>query len=276
MKQATPAVAICPRALRQQPKITVPRRTAKGGKRNISRRRVQRKRVFVQRHQVIAVVSALGRVQGEQPGILAGLRLGRQSLLEMTVERVGRCAGGIVVLCADEGVDAAMQLVGKRAQVLPARAFNLGAVMSGAADSQAAVVLLHEIAYPFAAAPLMNRLALAALDHGGAVCTGPGDMAVGEISDGLVLPPVGSMHLQPIAMPQAFLRESLQSLHAEEGGAVPAQWVWQRLQRRGDLVQSIRNPPFNIRIATSLDWLVARKVVWPWLLAKNKPAGGAT
>jgi 2-C-methyl-D-erythritol 4-phosphate cytidylyltransferase len=166
--------------------------------------------------------------------------------------------------------------VGKRAQVFPARDFNLGAVMAGAAGSQAPVLLLHEIAYPFAGAPLMNKLALAALDHGGAVCTGPGDVAMGEINDGLVLPPVGSMHLQPIAMPQAFLREALQSLHAEEGGAIPAQQVWQRLQRRGEMVQSIRNPPFNIRIATSLDWLAARKVVWPWLLAKNKPAGGGT
>lgn len=262
------------RALRQQRKITAPRRAAKGGKRNNARRRVHRKRVFAGRHQVIAVISALGRVEGEEPGVLAAMRLGRQTLLEMVVERSARCAGGVVVLVGEEGVDAAVHLVGKHVRVCPVRDFNLDAVLAGVSGSQAPVVLVHEVAFPFAGPSLMNKLALAALDHGGAVCTGPGDLAVGEVSDGLVLAPVGSNHLQPIAMPQAFLRASLLSLHAAEGGNIPAAQVWQRLQRRGEWVQSVPNPRFNIRIKTSLDWLAARRVVWPWLQAKYQLAAG--
>lgn len=260
-----------PTALRQQRKIATPRRAARGGKRNIARRRMGRKRVFVQRHQVIAVVSALGRVDGEQPGILATMRLGRRTLLELAVERAAKCAGGIVILIADEGVDAATALVGRRARIVGATRFDLDAILPAVADSEAPVVLLHELAFPFAPPPLMTRLALAALDHGGGVAVGPGDVPVGEVSDGLLLPAVGGAHLQHVCMPQAFLRESLVSLHAESG-AVAADQVWQQLQRRGELVQAVPNPRFNIRIASSLDWLFARKVIWPWLANRGKPA----
>lgn len=265
------AVDITPRALRQQRKIAPQRRAAKGGKRNIARRRVGRKRVFVQRHQVVAVISALGHVDGEQPGALAALRLGRQTLLELAVERAAKCAGGIIVLVADEGVDAAVTLVGRRAGVVGARGFDLGTIMAASAGAQAPVLLLHDLAFPFAPPPLMTRLALAALDHGGAVAVGPGDIPVGEVSDGLLLPAVGGTHLQHVCMPQAFLRESLAVLHAESG-AVAAEQVWQQLQRRGELVQAVPNPRFNIRIASSLDWLVARKVIWPWIVSRSKPA----
>lgn len=233
-----------------------------------------RKRVFVQRHQVIAMISALGKVEGEQPGVLAALRLGKQTLLELVVDRVARCAGGITVFASEDGVDAAMRLVGGRARIVAAPSASLGVILDGLRGAEAPIVLLHDIAWPFATPQLMSKLALAALDHGAAVAAGPGEIAVGEVRDGFVLPPVGTPYLHAIAMPHALLREPLQQAGLEEDPATPAVQIWKLLQKRGEAVQRIANPGFNIRIATSLDWLTARKVIAPWLAARNRPAAG--
>jgi 2-C-methyl-D-erythritol 4-phosphate cytidylyltransferase len=244
-----------------------------GGKRNNARRRVRNKRTFVQRHQVIAVISALGSVDGEHPGALAGLRLGSHTLLEMVVDRVAKCAGGIVVVIAAEGVDAAKKVLGAKASVCAGRLFDLDTILAGIAPSEAPVVLVHDLAFPFAGPPLMTKVSLAALDHGAGICVGPALAAIGEVSDGFVLPPVSGAHLQSIAMPQAFLRESLQHLRTETGnGDIPSEQLWKGLQLQGEGVSAVPNPRFNIRIGTSLDWLTARKVIWPWLQARNKPA----
>ena len=261
--------------LRQQKKIVAPRRLRKGGKRNDVRRRVRNKRAFVPRHQVIAVISALGSVEGEHPGALAGLRLGTNSLLEMVVDRVAKCAGGSVVLIAAEGVDAAKQLLGARAEVCAALRFDLDTILAAITPFAAPVVLLHDLAYPFAGPALMTKVALEALDHGAGICVGPALAAVGEVNDGIVLPPVSATHLQSIAMPQAFLLESLQQLHGGKGnGDILADQLWKALHRQGEEISAVPNPRFNIRIATSLDWITARKVIWPWLQARSKPEQG--
>jgi len=259
--------------LKQQKKSIAPRRLKKGGKRNGVRRRVRNKRAFVQRHQVIAVISALGSVEGEHPGALAGLRLGTQSLLEMVVDRFAKCAGGIVVMAATEGLAAAKKVLGNKAEVRAARRLDLDTVLAAIAHSEAPVVLLHDLAYPFAGSPLMTRVALAALDHGAGICVGPALATVGEVNDGFVLPPVSGDHLQIVTMPQAYLRASLKTLREETGmGDLPADQFWKGVESQGEGVSAVSNPRFNIRIATTLDWLTARKVIWPWLLARNKPA----
>ena len=260
-------------ALKQQRKIVAPRRLRKGGKRNGVRKRVHSKRTFVQRHQVIAVISALGSIAGEHAGALAGLRLGTQTLLEMAVDRVAKCAGGIVVISADEGVDAARKILGERAVVIGAQSFNLSTILAGIETSEAPAVLLHDLAFPFAGPTLMTKVALGALEQGAAVSVGPPIMNVGEVIDELVLPAIGGTQLQSVAMPQAFLREALRELSRKSGtGNTPAEHLWKALQAEGEIVLAVPNPRFNIRIGTSLDWLTARKVIWPWLQSRNKPA----
>ncbi len=257
--------------LRQPKKVVAPRRLKKTGKRNGVRRRVHNKRTFVQRHLVIAVISALGSVAGEHPGALTSLRLGTQTLLEMVVERVAKCAGGIIVLVAAEGVDAATTLLGAKAEIRAAKSFDLDAILAGIATSDAPVVLVHDLAYPFAGPNLMTKVALGALDHGAAVCVGPPCVDIAEVSDERLLPPIGVGKMQSIAMPQAFLREALQELSAEsDTGAMPVARLWRAVQAHGESVYAVPNPGFNIHIATSLDWLTARKVIWPWLQARYK------
>jgi 2-C-methyl-D-erythritol 4-phosphate cytidylyltransferase len=231
----------------------------------------------VQREQVLAIVSALGTLEGGAQGPLAYLRVGTKTLLEHALERVFKCAATVAVVVPEAGADAARGILGDSVSLCVADRFTLGAVLPKLESTNAPLVLVHEVSYPFAWPKLMMNVLVGALDRGAAVTVTRPASPVGEIDDQEVLPLTGSGANALVHVPQGYLGETLLELAGTAAGReAPLDQAWRSVHEQGDTICAVANVAINIRVGTALDYEIAKKVIWPQIQKRQETKARAT
>lgn len=229
-------------------------------------RRPRRARVFVRRAQVVALVLATGaqsRLGGEAK---AFLRLDGRTLIERVVDRLSRCVGTVRVAMPGADIETGQRLLGARAEVVrgePALRDSLRNLLDG---TTAPLLLLHDISFPFASSRLTLAVIAAAEESGAAAAVMPVNPPFGWIDGERRVEAEVGRRVVLGCSPAAFERELLARALERSTPAEPEHpelSAWELVEQSGSAVVPVESEKWNIRIATALDWQIARKVIWP-------------
>jgi len=129
------------------------------------------------------------------------------------------------------------------------------------------LILIHDVTRPFASGELMGRVLGAAAEHGAAASMMHPPIPVGRVSAGWVVQSLDRNDVMLPQSPQAFRRDMLEHAIAEgHRHGWERQTTWQLVEMSGARIAAVQGEETNIKITTTMDWEIARLVVWPMLV----------
>lgn len=221
----------------------------------------------------VAIVPAAGRGERLGLGPKAFLSLGDRTLLELVVQTLCPCVDRVIVAVPADRVDEARSRVGDRAEIMAGAGTRQATVAALFDAVTEPLVLVHDVTRPFASAGLVQRVLDAARRHGAAAAMVHPPIPVGMVRDGRITTSHDRHDVMLPQSPQAFHREVLATAlaHAAASG-LQRQTTWQLLAAMGTEVATVAGEEANIKITTTLDWDIARHVIWPALHPRDVPA----
>lgn len=253
-------------ALRDRKARKPPLRPPLGAGRGAIRgRRRRRARVYVRRDEVVALVPVVGPTSELAGQSKLFLRLGRYTLIEHVVRRLGRCVGSIVVAVPAAHVDGTRAILGESARVCATADGYRKTLRKLMEEEPAPLVVVHGVSWPLASPRLIREVILGAADTGAAAAVAhfPGT-SVARLDSGKLLELEQPASLAIAQSPWAFRRDVLvHALALAEAAAAEPGTIWELLQGTVAEILPVANEPWNVRIETALDWEIARRAVWP-------------
>lgn len=204
-------------------------------------------------------------------------RLGGGSLLVQTLRAFERHADvDNLVVAAPAGEASELE-----EELRAAGLRKLGAVVEGGETRQASVraalqaappavglVLVHDAVRPFVAAETITAVIEVAREHGAAALAIPVADTLRRAADGQFGETVSRRGLYRMQTPQAFRRAWLEEAHAAAAeDSQPATDDVELVKRLGRSVRLVEGSPYNFKITTPDDWMLARHL-WPYWAEK--------
>ena len=221
--------------------------------------------------RVTGILAAAGT--GQRAGLAKQwMLLGGETVARRAARALAACPevdGLVVVVPAGEASrgEAEVAGLGKEARVVEGGAARSTSVLNGLlAAADAAVVLVHDAARPFASPALASRVARAAARDGAALAALPATDTVKRQSDGPGVPRVSATldrsTLWLAQTPQGFRRELLLKAFERAGGeAGEATDECLLVERLGEKVTLVPGEPGNFKITAPEDVARARALV---------------
>lgn len=211
-----------------------------------------------------ALIPAAG--SGERLGLgpKALLRLGRLTLIEILVDTLEPIVGSIVVSAPEGYVHEFKRLLGSRSIVVRGGCNRQESIDKILSVSSAEILLIQDVARPFARRSLCEKVLRAAARHGAAGAFLDPMVPVGYSDGGSIGLQWDRQHARIFQAPQAFSRDILaraRSLHAGRQFQSTAQMVIEA----GFPLAEVPGNVENIKITTPFDWQVAQRVIAPML-----------
>lgn len=214
----------------------------------------------------VALVPAAG--EGERLGLgpKAFLVLDGRTLLQRVVDTLATCVDHVVVGVPERHIAEARDQVGGVAEVIAGAGTRQDTVAKLFAAGSAPLVIIHDVTRPFASAELLRRVLVAAQEHGAAAAMTHPPIPVGAVRHGFITESHDRHAVMLPQSPQAYRRPVLAAAlaHAAATG-MQKQTTWQLLAAMGTPVAVVPGEEHNIKITTTLDWDIARTVIWPAL-----------
>ena len=211
-----------------------------------------------------ALVPAAGRGERLGLGPKALLRLGGKTLIEIVADAVAPLAKQLVVAAPAEHRALFEELLPGHAQVVSGGDTRQESVDAMLEASTAELLLLQDVARPFAPTALCAEVLEAAAQHGAAGAFLDPQVPVGHAQGGFVSTQWGRDTARVFQAPQAFRRDMLARARRGSGGR-EFQSTAQLLIAAGFPLAEVPGHSENIKITTALDWEIARKVIAPML-----------
>jgi len=206
--------------------------------------------------------AGLGTRLGLGPKCL--LRIGERTLLEIVVATLLPLVDEVLVAVPQEFIGEITSLLQGRATVIPggrSRQESIDLLLDACAGQ---VVLIQDAARPFASPALCAAVLQAAAQHGAAGAFLDPTVPVGRLENGVVASCQTWQEARIFQAPQAYSRDVLRSAQQKAAGR-EFQSTAQMVIAAGYALQAIPGEPENIKITTSLDWLIAQRVIAPTL-----------
>lgn len=214
----------------------------------------------------VALVPAAGLGVRLKLGPKAFLELGGMSLLKRVAKTLAAVFEHVVFAVPDGYLQQAGAEIGERADVIVGGATRHDTIHRLLDHSTEEIVLIHDIARPFASPDLIQRVLSMGASHGAAgAFLNPVVPAALPNGDTVTTAIPRSRYLLPQA-PQAYRRKILLSAfeHARKENR-DFQATWDMVIEYGETVYVVAGEETNIKLTTPLDWEIARKVVMPFL-----------
>ncbi len=197
-------------------------------------------------------------------GPKAFLNLGGSSLVYRVVNTLTGCVGRILVGVPHDYLDKARSELAGLAEVYPGEASRQATVFSLFRKCTEPIILIHDVARPFASRELVFKVIDGARKHGAAVAFIPTPIPLARHRDGLVTASIARSEVMLPQAPQAFYREILEQAYQKAlKNGVEDQSTWELVLRLGMKVLAVPGEELNIKITTPLDWEIANKVIAP-------------
>jgi len=222
-----------------------------------------------------ALLAAAGAGERLGLGPKAFVRLGGATLLELAAEALAPHVDEVVVAVPHDRLEEASRLL-PGARVVAGAASRQATVHALLRHATSEVVLVHDVARPFATPEVVARVLAAVAASGAAsAALGPADTVV-EAASGAVLPREG---LRLVQTPQGFRRELLLAAHEralEEGVAATDDAALVR--RLGVTVTLVEGSPLLAKLTAPADLALMEALLGVWRRELARPAahgGGA-
>ena len=183
-------------------------------------------------------------------------------MLEVVVDTLRPLVDEVVVAVPVDFIDEITAQLQDRAAVIMggrSRHESIGRLLAASAGE---VVLIHDGARPFASPQLCSAVLAAATQHGAAGAFLDPTVPVGRLEHDVVASCQPRQEARLCQTPQAYRRDILHTAYHKSAGLEFPSTV-QLVIAGGYTLHSISGEPENIKITTSLDWLIAERVLAP-------------
>jgi 2-C-methyl-D-erythritol 4-phosphate cytidylyltransferase len=215
------------------------------------------------RHSCALVAAAgTGTRLGLGPKCL--LRLGELSVLEIVVAALQALVDEVWVAVPAELERPITALLAGRAQVLVGGRTRHESIARLLQASAGQLVLVHDGARPFASRALYSAVLDAATRYGAAGAFLDPAVPVGHLENDVIASYQTGDEARIFQTPQAYARDVLLTAGQKTGGR-QFQSTAQMVIAGGYPLHAIPGEPENIKITTSLDWLIAQNAIAPKL-----------
>ncbi len=192
------------------------------------------------------------------------LRIGERTVLEIVVATLLPLVDEVVVAVPVDFVDEIAALLQGRAAVIAGGRSRQESIDLMLAASAGEFVLILDGARPFASPALCAAVLQAAAQHGAAGAFLDPTVPVGRLENGVVASCQTRQEARIFQTPQAYRRDVLHTALDKTMGR-EFQSTAQLVIAGGYTLHAIPGEPENIKITTSLDWLIAQRVLAPLL-----------
>lgn len=206
---------------------------------------------------VDAIVLAAGQGQRLGFGPKAWLTLDGRTLLDRAVSTMRHVASGITVGVAAGDLERARAACGNDVLVVPGGATHRQTMIAAFKMGRAPIVLIHDVVHPFVTPELARQVVDTARNDGAGVAAVVSMSSVFHDRPGMPLERIGPREVwltrRPFACRRADFERVLEMIDSDEGLSTALEAVGVRLK----LVPA---PPWNIKITTQDDWVLARAI----------------
>ena len=214
-------------------------------------------------HSTVLIPAAgMGERLGLGPKAL--LRLGEYTLIEILVNTLEQVTDSIAVSAPNGYEQLFRNLLGTRASVVPGGNSRQASIERLLENSSSEVVLIQDVARPFASARLIKQTIQSAEEHGAAGAFLDPTVPVGYSENGIVRHHWDRHHARIFQAPQAYKRDILNQARTISGEQ-EFQSTAQMVLSAGFSLIEIPGEVENIKITTPFDWMVAQRVIAPLL-----------
>ena len=225
-------------------------------------------------NDVAALVPAAGLGKRLGLGPKAFLNLGGSNLVYKVVNTLTSCVGRILVGVPHDYVDKARSELADLAEVYPGGASRQDTIFSLFQKCTAQIIVIHDVARPFASRELVFKVIDGARRHGAAAPFIPTIIPVARYRNGFVAESVPASEAMLPQAPQAFHREILERAYQDalENG-IEEQTTLELVFRLGIKALAVPGEELNIKISKPIDWEIANKIILP-VTEPNEAKGG--
>ncbi len=202
--------------------------------------------------------AGLGARLGLGPKCL--LRIGQQSLVEILVTTLQPLVDEIIVAVPGGYEHEIAATLGDRAVIVSGGDSRQDSIDNLFYASSGEVVLIQDVARPFASRKLCSAVLEAAAEHGAAGAFLDPTVPVGLLENGAVASYQSKHQAGIFQAPQAFSRDVLMTARQRTAGQ-QFQSTAQMVIDAGFALQAIPGEPENIKITTRFDWLIVQNVI---------------
>jgi 2-C-methyl-D-erythritol 4-phosphate cytidylyltransferase len=207
----------------------------------------------------LILAGGLGERMGGEPK--AFLQTGGVTLLERVVDQARNHAGQVIVGLPGGRVGQGRSLLGDRAVVIPGGETRQGTFMNALDVSGGEIVVVHDVARPFASTTLWKAVISGARDHGAAApaIAVPARDSLATRDGEWLGSPVDREGIVAIQTPYAFRRTVLdRALAAADGGSWAETSVTTLVTKSGQRVFLVAGEDANTKVTFAADWEDAR------------------
>ena len=206
---------------------------------------------------VDAIVLAAGQGQRLGLGPKAWLVLDDRTLLDRAVTTMRHVASHITVGVVAGDLERARAACGHDVVVVPGGATHRQTMIAAFKAGRAPIVVVHDVVHPFVTPELALQVIDTARTDGAGVAAVPSMSSVFRERPGMPLERIGPREVwlarRPFACRRADFERVLETIDSDEGLSTALEAVGVRLK----LVPA---PPWNIKITTPDDWVLARAI----------------
>ncbi len=212
----------------------------------------------------VALIPAAGMGTRLGLGPKALLRLGRQTLLEILVKMLAPIVDSIIMAVPIGFEEQFESVLGDNIFIISGGSTRQESIDRLLEASNAELLLIQDVARPFASSALCLKVLETAADNGAAGAFLPATVPVGLLEKGVVANYWDRHQARVFQAPQAYRRDVL--LDAQRKAAsIQFQSTAQMVIQAGYVLHAVSGEAENIKITTPLDWQIAQRVIAPQL-----------
>ena len=204
---------------------------------------------------VDAIVLAAGQGQRLGLGPKAWLELDGRTLLDRAVATMRHVASGITVGVSADDVERARAACGSDVVVVPGGATHRQTMIAAFRAGHAPIVIIHDVVHPFVTPELARQVIDTARTDGAGVAAVRSMSSAFRVQPGMPLERIGPGEVwltrRPFACRRADFERVLGMIDSDEGLSTALEAV-------GIGLKLVPSPPWNIKLTTQDDWVLAR------------------
>lgn len=206
--------------------------------------------------------AGLGTRLGLGPKCL--LRLGDKTVLELIVDTLSPLVDEVLVAVPEGFEDALRAVLRDTATVITGGGSRQDSIDAMLQVCTGQLILIQDVARPFASRALHSAVLDAAAQYGAAGAFLDPTVPVGHLVDGVVASYQTREEAGIFQAPQVYRRDVLLDAREKAAGR-QFQSTAQMVIDAGYALRAVPGEPENIKITTTLDWLIAQRVIAPSL-----------
>lgn len=210
--------------------------------------------------------AGLGTRLGLGPKCL--LRLGDRTVLELIVDTLSPLVDEVLVAVPAGFEDALRAVLRDTATVITGGGSRQDSIDAMLQVCTGQLILIQDVARPFASRALHSAVLDAARQYGAAGAFLDPTVPVGHLVDGVVASYRTREEAGIFQAPQVYRRDVLLDARDKAAGR-QFQSTAQMVIDAGYALRAVPGEPENIKITTTLDWLIAQRVIAPSLGLEN-------